>query len=615
MVQFIYFKRSYKKHPNLYKLFLFIGMCSFAKPIENIAPNIIVILADDMGWADSDLYGSTYYETPNLRRLAKEGMYFTNAYAASPLCSPTRASIMSGHYPGRLRLTKAITPPDVKNPKALEPKSNQYCGDVQNKNFMPLEVYTVAEALKASGYTTAHIGKWHLTHSENGWKDGVDKYNADYQGFDFVIGGSHLPGPSTYYSPYKNAIRNLVPGPEGEYLNERLAAESIKWINSVKDAKQPFFLNFWHYAVHGPWVPKKDLMPKYLAKTDPQGLQNCAEMGTMIESMDTSVGMLLDWLDLPENETLKNNTIIIFASDNGGVAHKVKVNGKKRQVTSNRPLRGGKGNTYEGGTRIPWIVRWPGKVEAGSISETPISTIDMYPTLLEVSGTKPKQNIVFDGQSILPILKGETLEDRPLFFDFPHVFGAMAASSTTVRLGDYKLLRFYWAGKKPNSHHYELFNLKQDPSEAVNLANYMPEKVKELDALISQHLKATDALIPIPNKNFTGNPLKLRAGKKRAPNRPTSLHLPKNKFKAKGAQGSQKIQLVDENGTPIKTAAVAIEGSEWIQIKPLKDGQVEVSWDRNLKKEDAKILLGWKGGISVLEMNDWTNEPVALRIY
>lgn len=611
-------KTKMKNFRNNFLILIHVFLCGtlFSQSENQVAskPNIIVILADDMGWADSELYGSTYYETPNLIRLAKEGMHFTNAYAASPLCSPTRASIMSGHYPARLRMTKAVTPPDVNVPKALPPKAKQYCGDVQNKNFMPLEVFTLAEALKETGYSTAHIGKWHLTYSENGWKESVDAYNADFQGFDFVIGGSHLPGPPTYYSPYNNKIRNLAAGPEGEYLNERLAEESIKWIQSVKNSKAPFYLNLWHYAVHGPWIPKKDLMPKYLAKKDPQGLQNCAEMGTMIESMDNSVGILLDWLDLPENKVVKDNTLIIFASDNGGVVHQVKVNGVKRQVTSNRPLRGGKGNTYEGGTRIPWIVRWPGKVPAGTVSDTPISTIDIYPTLLEVTGTKPKQNKIYDGQSIASVLKGENIEERPLFFDFPHVFGAMTASSTSVRLGDYKLLRFYWAGAQQKSHHYELFNLKQDPSEAVNLANHMPEKVKELDALISAHLATTEALIPIANKNFTGNALKLRSGKKRAPKRPASLHLSKNKFKAKGTKGSQKFELLDENGKACKAAAVAVQGAEWIQIKELSDGQVEILWDRSLKKEDAKILFGWKGGISVFEMNDWTNDPVALQI-
>jgi len=259
-------------------------------------PNIIIILADDMGWMDSETYGSGYYETPNLTRLASEGMLFTDAYAASPLCSPTRASIMSGQYPARLRITGAITPKNVPEPIALPPKPGEYCGKMQNKNHMPLEVFTLAEALKESGYQTAHIGKWHLAPPGKNWNIKDETFCAENQGFDFVIGGAHLPGPTDYYSPYIDTrsgrvIRNLSPGPEGEYLNERLAEEAIDWIKSVKDYESPFYLNLWHYAVHGPWIPKKDLMPKYQAKTDPRGLQDCPEMGTMLESMDNSIGM------------------------------------------------------------------------------------------------------------------------------------------------------------------------------------------------------------------------------------------------------------------------------------------------------------------------------------
>lgn len=218
---------------------------------------------------DSSTYGSKYYQTPNMSRLAKEGMLFTDAYAASPLCSPTRASIMSGQYPSRLRMTVAITAKSVNEPKALKPEGRAHCGKVESKNHMPLEVYTLAEALKDGGYTTAHIGKWHLAHKP--------EHYADHQGFDFVIGGAHLPGPPDYYSPYRNGIRNLKAGPKGEYLNERLAEESIQWIQSVKG--KPFFLNFWHYAVHGPIIAKKDLMPKYQKLRDPKANQRCPRSG------------------------------------------------------------------------------------------------------------------------------------------------------------------------------------------------------------------------------------------------------------------------------------------------------------------------------------------------
>jgi len=206
------------------------------------------------------------------------------------------------------------------------------------------------------------------------------------------------------------------------------------------------------------------------------------------------------------------------------------------------------------------------------------------------------------------------MDDRPLFFDFPHVFGSLSASSTTVRYGDYKLLRFYWAGKKPKTHYYELYNLKQDPSEAINLATYMPEKVKELDVLISQHLEETKALIPIPNENFSGDPLKLRSSPNSAPSRPISLHLAETTFVVQKDKGTHKFQLLDEKGKPRKSSALLLKGSEWIQIKNLSDGQVEVSWNRNLKKEDSKVLIGWSGGKTVFEMNDWTLDPVELVI-
>ncbi|MDP2335799.1 MAG: sulfatase [Bacteroidota bacterium] len=593
------------------------GSCSKNKLKEGIgntqntanSPNIILILADDMGWADSNPYGSTYYETPNLSRLSREGMLFTDAYAASPLCSPTRASIMSGQYPARLHLTVAITPPDVFEPKALPPAPNQYCGDVQNKNHMPLEVFTLAEALKESGYKTAHIGKWHLS-----VPGGDERFDAKHQGFDFVIGGDHLPGPPDYYSPYKNNIRNLAPGTEGEYLNERLAEETIRWIKSVRDSGKPFYLNFWHYAVHTPIIAKKDLLPKYRAKTDPQGLQNCPEMATMIESMDHSIGILLDWLDLPENHLLKKNTVILFTSDNGGVVHEVAVDNIQKQVTSNRPLRGGKANTYEGGIREPWIVRWPDHIQAGVVCHTPVSTVDIYPTVLELAGVKPKAGYIMDGRSIMPLLKGASMEERPLFFDFPHHFGILCASSTTVRLGDYKLLRFYWAGDHAESHYYELYDLKRDPSEAINLAAYMPGKVKELDALIERHLQETGALVSIRNTAFSGNPRAPRSSLANAPNRPLSISLPQTELVIGQDEGSREFQLLDQKDNPCKTTALLLEGGEWVRVKNRADGRVEVLWDRTLKTGPAKVLFGWSGGVSVFEMNDWTLDPFELGI-
>lgn len=581
---------------------------------DNPPPNIIFILADDLGWMDSELYGSKYYETPNLVRLANEGMYFTNAYSASPLCSPTRASIMSGQYPSRIKITSAITPKDVSEPGALRPNQDEYCGDVQNKNHMPLEVRTLAEVMKAEGYNTAHIGKWHLSPSYPGWIEGDSTYNAEHQGFDYVIGGDHLPGPPDYYSPYKNRIANLTPGSEGEYLNERLSKEAIRWIESVKNSDSPFYLNFWQYAVHGPWIAKKELLPKYQSKVDPRSLQDCPENATMIESLDNSIGILLDWLELPENETLKNNTIIVFASDNGGIVHEVPVSGVRRPVTSNRPLRGGKANIYEGGIRVPWIIRWPAKIQKGTVNHVPISTLDVFPTFRELARVQPSENLILDGRSIVPLLDGRELEEAPIFWDFPHRFGALCAPSTAVRKGDYKLIRFYWAGEEKGSHHYELFNLKKDTAEAINLALHLPEKVQELDQLITKHLKDTDALIPELNTEFTGNPQAPRSNPEKAKIRPVSYHLSKDRFVPETEEGTYRFQLYDQNNKPCPSAALALTGGEWISLKNNPDGSMEISWDRKLKKEDAIVLFGWNGGVTSDEMNDWTMDPAELII-
>ena len=588
-----------KHRLNVALLTVFTAFIGWSSSMAAERPNVIMILVDDMGWMDSSTYGSKYYQTPNLSRLAKDGMMFTDAYAASPLCSPTRASIMSGQYPARMGLTVAITPKCVANPKALPADGKSYCGRVQGRDRMPLEIYTLAEALKGGGYTTAHIGKWHLAPKRNG-----QKFYADNQGFGFVIGGTHLPGPPDYYSPYKNGIRNLKPGPKGEYLNERLAEESIKWIDSVKDSGKPFYLNFWHYAVHGPIIPKKDLLPKYNQRRDPNADQRCPEMATMLDSMDNSIGILLEWLDKPANRELKENALIILTSDNGGVIHN---EADGNPWTSNRPLRGGKGNTYEGGVREPWIVRWPGKIEAGTVCGEPVQSTDIYPTVMEIAGLKLRDGIPMDGRSIVPLLNGEAMERGPIFTHFPHNMGALCAPSTSVRAGDWKLIRFYHAGKNAASHAYELFDLKRDPSEAINLAAYFPEKVRELDQLIESFLEDTEALVPLGNSKYTGDPQAMRTAQSlnKAPKRPRALRLPAPAIKPATA-GNRLIQLADQDGAPRSTHALVLEGSEWVRVRNNDDGSVELNWDAAPQKATAKILFGWKGGTIPQEINSAT---------
>ncbi|MDQ8195973.1 sulfatase [Coraliomargarita sp. SDUM461004] len=581
---------------NPIKFIIAVILLSLCTQVRAKQPNVILILIDDMGWADSSTYGSKYYQTPNMTRLAEQGMLFTDAYAASPLCSPTRASIMSGQYPARLGMTVAVTQKSVSEPTALPPADGVYCGLVQSKNHLPLEVTTLAEALKAGGYNTAHIGKWHLT------GHGMNKFGAEHQGFDFVIGGGSLPGPPDYYSPYKNKIPNLKAGPKGEYLNERLAEESVRWMDSVKGSSKPFYLNLWHYAVHGPIVAKKDLLPKYNKLRDPKADQRCPEMATMLESMDSSVGILLDWLDLPKNREIKENTMIILTSDNGGVTHHEL---KGNPWTSNRPLRGGKANTYEGGVRVPWIVSWPTRIQPNTVCETPVQTLDIYPTVLELASVKQPRNQLVDGQSIVPLLRGDSMRHQPIFTDFPHIFGILCAPSTSVRVDDWKLIRFHHAGMDAQSDAFELFDLKRDPSEAINLANYMPQKVVELDRLIEGHLRDTDALLPIVNENFKGNPMKSRSGKKRGVDRPSSLHLEKGEILTTQA-GSRRIQLLDEQNRPRESHALVLDGADWVKVEHRSNGSVDVVWQSPPENVKAKVLFGWKGGSTTFEVNDWT---------
>ena len=603
---------------------LLLMFCTFlALPCSAKAstPNIILILADDLGWADTDLDGQSYYETPNLQRLAKEGLRFTHGYAASPLCSPTRASIMVGQSPARLGLTEAITQMrQAFEPMALPPEAGFYAGDIRTRDHLPSGLQTLGDLLKKSGYQTAHIGKWHLSLPNELAKENTKTYNAGARGFDYVIGGNGASGPPDYYSPYayqpqnrekrRSEIPGLEAGPEGEHLDQRLVEEAVKWIGHAKNSDHPFFLNLWLYAVHAPFIPRKDLLKKYRSKKDPRGLQDCPEMGTMVESLDQSIGVLLDYLNLPENRALCKNTLIVFLSDNGGNTHE-KIEG--RQVTSNRPLRGGKANTYEGGLRVPWLVSYPGHIVPGSVSKVPVTSTDLFPTILDYAKVPLPLDQAVDGVSLRPLFSGGSLLERPLFFDFPSRFGILCAASSAVRLGNEKLLRFYWAGDEPGTHYYELYNLAADPGEAVNLAAYRPDRVRELDAMIEKHLRDSDALVPLRNEHFTGSPRKSRASNPTT-SRPASLSIEKTALAPHEARGTRKVRLQDEKGRPLATSGVVVTGGEWVEVATMPDGAVEIRWDRSKGSGEAKILLGWNGGRSVDEINDWTLDPVELTV-
>ncbi|HEV3203019.1 MAG TPA: sulfatase [Gemmataceae bacterium] len=445
---------------------------SLAKDAAQPKLNFVFILIDDMGWKDVGCYGSTFYKTPNIDRLAAQGMRFTDGYAACPVCSPTRASIMTGKYPARLHLTDWLPGrTDRPSQKLLRPNFRQY---------LPLEELTIATALKPLGYVSASIGKWHL---------GGKPYYPEQHGFDLNVGGTERGSPPSYFFPYKNpnfSIPTLPGGLEGEYLTDRLTEEAEKFIDKNKD--KPFFLYVAHYAVHIPLQAKKDILAKYQAEAKPGDEQNNPIYAAMIESVDQSVGRVMQKL-----EDLRNadRTVIFFTSDNGGLSVK---EGPNTPSTSNAPLRAGKGYLYEGGIREPLLIRWAGTVKAGSVCNVPVSSVDFYPTILEMAGLPKKQ---VDGVSLVPLLKqtGDLKRDA-LYWHYPHYSNQGGKPGSAIRKGDYKLIEFYEDGK------LELYNLKEDIGEKTDLASKMPQKAKEMREMLNEWRKAVDAQMPTPNPDY-----------------------------------------------------------------------------------------------------------------
>lgn len=425
-------------------------------------PNFVFILIDDLGWTDIGCYGSEFYETPDIDKLATQGMKFTNAYAACPVCSPTRASILTGKYPATLNLTDWIPGHKRYNAKLLVPKFNQE---------LPLREVTIAEALESAGYISASIGKWHL---------GKEPFYPEKQGFALNVGGTHKGQPPRYFSPYK--IPTIQDGSEGEYLTDRLADEAIQFIETNKD--KPFFLYWSHFAVHTPLQAKKEMIEKYQSKIKPGQAQNNATYAAMIQSVDEAVGRVLAKL---EELKIADNTVVIFMSDNGGLA----------RVTSNAPLRAGKGSAYEGGVREPMIVCWPGMVEAGSVCHVPVTSVDFYPTLMEMAGVKHFSLQESDGVSFVPLLKQSgALEREAIFWHYPHYHPGGATPFSSIRKADYKLIEFFEDGK------LELYNLKEDMSESNDLSSLMPEKTTELHELLKKWRQKINAQMPSPNPSY-----------------------------------------------------------------------------------------------------------------
>jgi arylsulfatase A len=442
-------------------------------------PNIILIDVDDLGWRDLSCYSSPFYETPNIDRLATQGMKFTDGYAACAVCSPTRASIMTGRYPARIGITDWIHHLDRQAYLAIGKGENpvEYVETPgrpllcpPNPYWMELDEVTMAEMLKPSGYIACHIGKWHL---------GDFWWYPDKQGFDVNIGGCEIGQPPTYFDPYyqnprRSSIPTLPPRKQGEYLTDREADEAVKFIKENKD--KSFFLHYCPYAVHTPLEAKKELIEKYDKKRSAQ--QNNAVYAAMIESVDQAVGKILRTLD---EMNLSSRTLVIFTSDNGGL----------EESTDNAPLRAGKGYPYEGGIRVPLIVRWPHKIKAGSVCDHPVASIDFFPTVAEAAGVELPPDRVIDGESLLPLfLQKGSLRRQAIFWHFPHYRGDVVPYSI-IRRGEWKLIKRY------EVRTFELFNLREDLSEKRDLSDHMPEKVRELDDLLKAWLKETGAKLPL----------------------------------------------------------------------------------------------------------------------
>lgn len=474
-------------------LLIAIAVLAVARPVQAAETplNFVVILVDDMGWMDLSCQGSDYFRTPNIDRLAAEGMRFTDGYAACAVCSPTRAAVQTGRYPARVGVTDwirsrfqrgALGTPD-KNPTEYVGGTNRKLLCPPNPYWMEHEETTIAEVLGRNGYTTGYIGKWHL---------GDDAWYPTGQGYDANIGGCDYGQPPSYFDPFNQPKHRhemiragipFMPGRKpGEYLTHREADEAADLIRQWKD--KPFFLQVAHYAVHTPIQAIDSVTAKY--RREGKNEQN-AKYAAMVESVDDSTKLILETL---EETGIADRTVILFTSDNGGLD-------RNGAPTENAPLRSGKGYPYEGGIRVPFLVRWPNVVAPGTVSHQPVCSIDIFPTLLTAAGIPLPDGRAIDGLSLVNHLKSagtKPLDRDELLWHFPHYRHAPGPYSI-LRKGDWKLLHY-------DEGLTELFNLKDDLGESNNLATAMPDKVKALGQRLTQVLADVDARVPRPNPAF-----------------------------------------------------------------------------------------------------------------
>ena len=456
------------------------GRAVDASVVDTAKTNVVLILIDDLGWKDVGCYGSTYYQTPNIDRLAAEGMRFTDGYAACNVCSPTRAAIMTGKYPARLLLTQWL-------PSGRWNATKNRMREARYLSNLPLEEVTIAEAMREAGYRTAFMGKWHL---------GTETYYyPQHQGFDVNVGGRDYGAPGGYFYPFKGSWKipttgqilhkhPPVPGKEGDYLVDRLAEEAEVFIR--ESAAQPFFLMLSHYAVHSPLQGKPDKVARY-DKTTKKARQGKPDYAAMVESVDDSVGRVLRTL---QELKLDQRTLVIFTSDNGGFA----------KATDNSPLRANKGSNYEGGLRVPVIIKWPGQATPGSASHEPVISTDFYPTILAATGQDERPFQHMDGESLVPVLTGHgELNRDALYWHYPHYNQhPQSFPSGVIRAGDWKLVEAFETGKR------SLYNLADDLGETADLAEQNPEKATELYSQLKAWRDRVGADPMLPNPEYAG---------------------------------------------------------------------------------------------------------------
>ncbi len=464
-------------------------------------PNIVLILADDLGWRDLSCYGSTFYETPHIDALAAQGVRFTDAYAACPVCSPTRASLLTGKYPATVGITDWIDSDGLTHP------ARGRLVDAPYLKTLPHTEYTLASALADQGYATWHVGKWHL--------GGEGSLPSDH-GFQVNIGGCAWgsPGREGYFAPWGVPALKDADVPSGTYLDDYLTERAIALIEG--SGGQPFFLNMWYYLVHIPCQARVETVRKYEAKARRLGLDRIAALeegevfpcehkrhlrvqrrivqsdpvyAAMVEHLDDNVGRLLAAL---ERTGQAENTVVLFTSDNGGLAT------AEGSPTSNLPLAEGKGWMYEGGTREPLLVRWPGVTRPGALCATPVTSPDFYPTLLEMAGLPPLPAQHRDGVSFAPLLRGQGLEREAIYWHYPHYGNQGGTPGCSLRAGDYKLIEFFEDGR------LELYDLRADVGETHNLAGELPEVAARLHGLLVAWRASVEAKLPERNEGWRG---------------------------------------------------------------------------------------------------------------